>query len=186
MSQARTNFIFILSLATALLCAGTVVFFVHIIRNKNEHSSDVLATLEEKVQEKSDVSVVHKKIAEVQAVDDMVNSHFVDPNKINAFVDYLGAFGTNTNTQIAVKDIKLAPKDKNSIITSISIIGAFADVEKSITLLENDTYQIHITTISLGENAPTPQATVPVAKAAVLPASLPVWEADISFTVLSS
>jgi hypothetical protein len=190
MSQARTNLIFLLSLATALLCLGTVFFFLHVISDKNEHSSDVLATLENKIEQKNDVSLVHKQVAEIQADDDMVTSHFVDPTKINAFVDYLGAFGTNTNTQIAVKDIKLAPKDKNSIITSISIVGAFSDVEKSITLLENDTYQIHITNLTLGENAPAATPPVPTtlkSKGAVPPpVSLPIWEADISFSVLSS
>ncbi len=187
MNQTRSNFIFILSVATALLCAGTVFFFVHVIRNKNEHSSDALATLEEKIEEKSDISTVHKKTAQIQATQQMVTSHFVDPNKINAFVDYLGVFGTNTNTQVTVKDIKLAPKDKNSIITSIAITGAFGDVEKAIALLENDTYQIHITSITFGQNTMTPTAPVPTVKGAVPPPpSLPGWEADISFTVLSS
>ncbi len=187
MHQTRANLIFLISFVTALFCAGTVLFFIHVIRNKNEHSSAVLATLENKIEEKNNIGIVHKEIAGIKAVDDMASSHLVNPDKINAFVDYLGAFGVNTDTQVTVKDIKLAPKDKNSIITSIFIVGTFANVEKTIALLENDTYQIHITNLSLGENIPLPQALASSPKSALSsPSVLPAWQADVSFTVLSS
>jgi hypothetical protein len=184
MDQTRANLIFILSLATAVLCIGTCAFFLHIIKDKNEHSSSVLWILADKIQEQSDTNVTQEKSAQVQAIDQAVDSHLVDPDKINTFVDYLEAFGTNTNTAVVVNDIRLAPKDKNSIQTAISIVGTFADVERTIALLENDTYQIHITAASFVENPPQPIAPAPRGK--TLPPEPLTWHADVSFTVLSS
>lgn len=178
MQKIRTFFTFGVSLATALLCVGAVVFFLHVIKNKNEHSSNALSVLQQKIAQKDDSTVIKKKVTEVVSLHDSIASHVVSVAAINTFVDYLEAFGTSTNTTASVRDIKLNPKDKNSILGTLTITGAFPDVEKAIGLLENDRYQMHITSLSLVKDTPTQsQGTTN---------QLPTWHADISFNVLSS
>jgi hypothetical protein len=184
MQKARTLFIFGLSALTALLCIGSVFFFLHVIKNKNEHSSNAIASLQQKIAQKNSSTIVKKKIDEVQAEHDSVAGHIVDMNTVNTFVDYLEAFGANANTVVSVRDVKLAPKDKNGILASISISGTFANVEKAIGLFENDQYQIHILSLSFTKD--TPPVIVTKAGDPVPPPQIPTWHADISLSVLSS
>lgn len=178
MQKTRTFFIFGLSLATALLCVGAVIFFLHVIKNKNEHSSHAIVSLQQKIAQKDDSTVIKKKIMQVTSLHDSIAVHVVDVAAINTFIDYLEAFGVHTNTTVSVRDIKLNPKDKNAVLGTLTITGAFPDVEKAIGLLENDRYQMHITSLSLIQD--------PQSQAQGGTNQIPTWHADISFSVVSS
>jgi hypothetical protein len=166
MKWKHTLFVCSLSALTAVVSFAALFFLFHVIKNKNEHTSAVLSTLDEKITEKENADVFAKKIADIEATDTALSSHFVDSKKISTFVDYLENYGTQTNTEVTVTDISISDKDKNTIAVKLSIIGEFKDVLQTIALLENDQYQIHITSSFVNRQIST---VVPVPGAPVKP-----------------
>lgn len=184
MRKNHTNLILIFSIICTLLCVGAFAFFFRVIRNKNQHSSNVLATLQSKISEKDNANLLDKKIAGMKIVADTIGGHFVDPATINKFVDYLEAFGTSTKTELLVKDVQVLSDNANTIAVKVSIRGSFTDVVQTIALLENNAYVIHITSVYLNKDIPIEVPTVP-GKSPPAPAPT-LWQADVSFTVLNS
>ena len=105
MKRNHTNIIFILSIIATISVVCLFVFFLKVIRNKNEHVSAVLITLAEKMREKENVIMFSEKSAEIQATRDSVNGRFVDPDKIDTFVGYLEDLNKNIGGEISVKSI---------------------------------------------------------------------------------
>ena len=160
------TFSFIIAISSILL----FIYFMRVIKNKNEHISVVTATLAEKEKEKQDSITFAKKIAEIKTYQDSINGHFVDTKKIDMFVDYLEKVGTTLNSKISTKGIEMSTKNDGMISVKISITGSFSEVMKTISYLENIPYEINVTQIFFSKN------TTPAA---------PAWQADVSFDILS-
>lgn len=179
MKNKRTTGLLILSIFTTVVVVGSFVFFLRIIKNKNEHTSVVIATLEEKMRQKENAAVFAEKNEEIKSLENFISSHFVDSNKIDEFVSYLENLGSITNAEVSVKGIDV-PKDTTGMINfELSIVGAFHEVSETITLLENIPYQVDIIKVYLNKNLKqnTEEETIPSASS--------TWQADIAFNILS-
>lgn len=185
MKKNSTIPILIFSILATILVICLFIFFLKVIKNKNQHTSVVLLTLEEKIKEKEDAIIFARKIAEIKSLQDSINNHFIDSNKIDTFVGYLEEIGFNLGSEVLVNNIEIPPKTKNIISFNLSIIGTFQEVMKTITFLENIPYQISITQVYLNKDI-IQSAKVDVKdvkKEKVL--EIPTWQADVSFNILS-
>jgi len=174
--------LFIFSIIATVLAVLLFIFFLKVIKNKNEHTGAVLATLSEKMKEKENTIIFAEKVAETKKIQDSVNSYFIDPNKVDIFVDYLEGIGSNFNSTVSVTNIEVPPKSKNTISVRLSVNGKFEDVMKTVSYLENIPYQIEVTELSVNKNvgAQTQSgSTPPVAQDNL------GWEADVYFNILS-
>ncbi len=175
----KTTITFSISIITAFIALGAFFFFINIIKNKNEHSSAVLTILDSKLAKKENADLLQKKVSELDTTRKTIDSYFIDPANIDSFVSSLEDLGTEAGANISVKDVEIATTQKNSILVKLSATGSFDNVMKAVLLVENAPYQLHITQISLNSNV---SPTDPTAKKK--PAS--TWQADVSFTVLST
>lgn len=185
MKKNYTTLIFIFSILISILAICLFIFFLKVIRNKNEHASVVLTTLEEKMKEKENAIMFSKKVAETKSLQDSINSHFVDPNKMDIFVSYLEEIGSSLGSLVVVNSIEIPPKTQNIISFQLSISGTFQKVMETVTFLENIPYQISITQVYLNKDIiQTTQGDVKTITPVKI-TSLPTWQADVSFNVIS-
>lgn len=185
MKKNKTILIFIFSILVAILVVCSLVFFLKVIKNKNQHVSVVFATLEEKIKEKEEAMMFEEKMTEIKSIQNSINSHFVNPNKIDVFVDYLEGIGLDIGSDMSVESIEIPPKTKNIISFKLSIIGTFQEVMRTIVLLENIPYQVNVGRIYL--NKEIEPGINEEAKGSNLKkvSGVSTWQADVYFNILS-
>jgi hypothetical protein len=185
MKKNRTILILISSVLTTILAIGLFIFFLEVIKNKNEHASAVLTTLEDKMKEKEDAMAFAGKITEIKSLQDYINSHFLDSNKVDTFVDYLEGIGSNLGSLVSVKSIEISSKTENIISVKLLVSGTFQEVMETIAYLENIPYQVNITQVYLNKNSDqTAQGNVKAVEQSKI-SSASTWQADVSFDILS-
>lgn len=187
MQKNSTIFMLSLTILAVLFASGIFVFMFKVIQNKNEHTSKVLMTLEDKMAEKENMSVVNQRLTEVETTSKTVNSYFVDSKQIDLFVAYLEKIGADTSTDLAVKDVSVSTTEKGSLSLKLSVKGTFSNIMQVVSLLENSPYQINITQTYLNKELVDNAPAVTPNKNPKLPVAPPpiLWRADISFSVLS-
>jgi hypothetical protein len=176
MKKNSTTFILIISIIVTIASVSLFVFFLKIIKNKNQHTSTTLITLQDKLQEKEDSIINASKISEIKLIQESMNNYFVDSDKIDVFVDYLEEIGSGFSSKVSVKSIEASQKTKDIISIKLSITGSFGAVMRTISFLENIPYQINITQIYFNKNEKQDRTKT---------SSLPAWQADVSFNILS-
>ncbi|MFA6515135.1 MAG: hypothetical protein WCT42_02630 [Candidatus Paceibacterota bacterium] len=191
MKKTHTIFKLIFSIFVTILTVFLFVFFLKIIKNKDQHISVVLTTLQKKIGEKENAAKFAEKVTEIKSLQDSVNSLFVDPNKIDTFVDYLEEIGSNLGSKVIVQGIEMPPKTKNIIAIKISITGTFQEVMRTVSFVENIPYQVNITQVYLNKDIKQIRGgdviEVTGNKEVKQPKVLEVskWQADVSFNILS-
>lgn len=188
MKKNHTTLILIFSIIATLLTVCLFVFFLKVIKNKNQHTSVALTTLENKIKEKENAALFAEKITEIKSIQDSVNNHFVDPDKIDTFVGYLEDLGTSVGSRVMVENIEVPPKTNNLILIKLSIDGTFQSVIKTINLLENIPYQTNINQVYL--NKEIKQSVVKLDEKGQIIKDLtvkdiPTWQASVSFNIVS-
>ncbi len=183
MLKNRTNLILILSIILTLASVGTLIFIFKIIENKNQHTSKVIITLAEKIEKKENIDTLQKKIREIDGTKQLIDSYFVDPSKIDSFIDYLEKIGAGVGTDVKVEGFDATSQAKNILSVRLSIKGSFNNVIRTIMLLENAPYQITITKTNL--NIENKTVTVDD-QGNTKEISGTRWKANISFSVLMS
>lgn len=173
MKKNRTNIIFIISILITLITIFLFIFFLRIIKNKNQHISAASVILAEKILEKEKSTLISEKMAEIKSTKDSINSYFVDPDKIDIFVSYLEKLGVELGSSISVNGVNVPVKTKNIISFEIAVTGTFKSIINTIALLENIPYQIDITQVYLNKRAINNRTKTSS------------WQADISFNILS-
>ncbi len=173
MSKNNTKIIFFSSIITVLLSVGAFVFIFKIIANKNEHTSAVIATLNQKIINKENNSALANKITEIENTKKIIDSYFVDTNHIDTFIEYLEGLGSGFGVVTKVKNFEVLQNDKSILAVDLSSDGSFADVMRIIKLIENSPYQTRIKRVSLTK-APDTQTEVSL------------WQVNISFNILTS
>lgn len=184
MKRKNTISILILSIITTILTIVLFIYFIRVIKNKNEHISAVQTTLEEKEKAKANIIIFADKITEIKSFQDSIDNYFVDPNKIDTFVSYLEEIGPNNGSEVVVKSIEIPTKTKNLISIRLLINGNFQQVMETINLLENIPYQINITQIYLNKDIEQ-QTTTESVNPIINTPKIPTWQADIAFNILS-
>lgn len=170
MKKNRTILIFIISIITTVLAICVFIFFLKVIKNKNQHTSVVLSTLSDKLKEKENATMFATKIQEIKSLQNSINERFVKTDKIDTFVEYLEEIGKSFGTEVSVEKIEVPPTKKNLIAIQISIIGTFSNVIKTMSFIENIPYQVNVTELYLNQNTDK---------------EIQTWQADMSFNVVS-
>jgi hypothetical protein len=186
MKNNQTTYTLIFSIFVGILAICLFVFFLRVIKNKNIHTSAVLSTLENKMQDKEDALKFSEKIAEIKTLEDSMNSRFLDPEKIDTFVNYLEKIGQDIGSILLVNNIEIPTKIKNKILFRVSIEGKFGEVIRTITLLENIPYQINITQVYINKNMKKQIQKEDENGKLIMIEEEPKWQADVFFSILSS
>lgn len=188
MNKNRTTFILGLSITVMIFSLGALVFLFKIIINKNQHTSATLVALANKMERKKNIDSLTKKNSEVELTQQTVNRYFVDSTKIDSFIDYLEKLGASASTEVKVQnfDIPTAKNQSNkTLMVTISSKGTFTNVMRTIELLENAPYKIHITKTTF--NLQPKVTTIDEKTGKPIPdSSTPIWQALISFSILIS
>ena len=182
MNNKKSFTILILSIIALILALCIFVFIFKVIENKNTHTTSVLTVIEEKIKEKENMASLEKEFDKIQDINTTINKYLLDPNQIDIFVPFLEKFGTDANTEVSVKSVGVIPKEKNKILVKISIVGTFTNVMKTISLLENSSYQIDILDTYLNK---TLQESVSSNKTKTVSKD-PVWQGSVSFSIITS
>lgn len=185
MKKNHTIPVLIFSAIVMILAFSLFIFFLRVIENKNEHTVAVLTTLQEKLKEKEDSILFAGKVAELKSTQESINNYFVDPNKIDTFVSYLEGIGGDLDSTVSVKSIEIPAKTKNLISIKVSISGTFQNVMNTITFLENIPHQINITQIYLNEDRKEIVQDDFKVTTKTKDRKMPIWQADVSFNILS-
>ena len=152
MKKNRTIIMLIISLIIAIIVICLFSFFMKVIKNKNEHISAISSTLGDKMWEKENLEMFTERIGEIKSIQSSVNDHFLNPNEVDKFVSYLEELGQKIGSEIIVENVEVAPKIKNTINFTVSIIGTFDEVIRTVSLLENIPYQVNITQLYLNKD----------------------------------
>jgi len=180
MKNKRTTIFLIFSVLVTLIVVAAFAFFLRVIKNKNEHASVVIATLEDKMRQKENTELFAEKFEEIKSLENDIMSHFVDPNKIDEFVSYLEDLGEITGASISVEGIDVPEDNKGMIDFKLSIEGSFQAVSRTITLLENIPYQVNVNQVYLNKDIEQIKDGNEIKIS-----STSTWQADVSFSILS-
>jgi hypothetical protein len=183
MYKNRTNLKLILSVLIMLLSFATLVFFWKIIENKNVHTSKVLATLEDKIVKKSDASDLTKKVSEIDQLKVETKKHFVDSKSIDSFIGYLESLGADANTEVKVEGFDPMSTTKDHLTVRLSAKGTFSNIMRTIMLLENSPYQVHIKKTYINKGSPAVSLDE---KGNAKYTQTNTWQLDVTFSVLMS
>ncbi len=183
MNKTKTIFILILSTTTLILSIGIFVFFFKIIKNKNIHTSVVISTIEEKIINNDNKEAILNKYNEIEDEHEIINGHFVDATNIDVFVEYLEKLGSEKNINTTVNSVELSKKEKNMILVKISLEGDVKNIMQVVSLIENSPYQIRIDSFYLNKQIETKIEAVNEQTKNIN--NVPLWQADVSFNVLS-
>jgi hypothetical protein len=183
MNKNRTKILFALSIVTMMLACTTLVFFLRVIKNKNEHTSALTLTLADKMAEKQSTEDTKKKTGEVETTRALVESYFVNSSESDAFINYLEGLGTTAGSEVTVDSLDIAPASKNILLVQISGSGTFSSLMRTLELLENSPYKIHVMRTYFNQQSivdTTGDAKAPKKTAG------PTWKSEIGFSVLLS
>jgi len=179
MKKSYTIIKLILSILVTLLVVALFVFFLKVIKNKNQTISASMAVLQGKIKEKEDSVNFSEKILEIKEIQISINDYFINADKIDTFVDYLEGLGSQLGSKVLVKNIELLKEIENTIAIKLSIIGTFEQVSKTIILLENIPYQVNITQVYFNNNIKEEKNE----EDKIIKTT--EWQADVSFNILS-
>ena len=177
MKTKNTNIILIISFIVFLCTLATFVYFLNVIKNKNRHTSAVLSAVDQKVSEIENRGAVFKKMEELNEINKKIGDYFVNPSRVDVFVEYLENLGTDNKVNLVVKSVEIPKKEKNKIIVSIDMGGSFQNIMKIIALLESAPYNIEINSAFLNKNNINETSKDGEVKTE--------WQSNISFSVLT-
>lgn len=180
MNKKKTIFKLLLSIFTCLLIIVFFIFFLKIIKNKNQNTSMSLINLEEKINQKERSIMFSEKSSEIKDLQNSINNYFVETKKIDKFVNYLEDIGSGVGSEIIVKEILASEKTEGIIEFQVLIKGNFDQVTKTVLFLENIPYQIEIMRVYY--NKDLKREIENDKKDLVAPT---IWQADVSFNILS-
>ncbi|MFA7192191.1 MAG: hypothetical protein WC089_02755 [Candidatus Paceibacterota bacterium] len=152
MKKSKTTILFIISSILLILSVGFFAFLFTVIMNKNIHTSAMQATLDEKIMQKQQGSILSKNIKE--AVDDnkIVDSYFINPDSIDDFVSGLEKDSNSLGNKTSVSSVDFSKEDKRVINIGLSIEGSFVSVFKSIKMVESIPYIVNIKSLNINTN----------------------------------
>jgi hypothetical protein len=182
MSKKYTKIILIVSIFITIIVVGLFVFFFDVIKNKNEHTSKVILTLVEKIEDRENREILIGKVAELESINETIDEYFVDPKTIDTFVDYLEKLGIQNDTELVIENVEAVPKKKNEISVKVSIKGDFDHVMRVVYLLENIPYYVNLNQAYVNKEVKTTSVETEEGEKEEVST---FWQADVSFNVLN-
>jgi hypothetical protein len=186
MKKNSTNIILAFSFLMLIILIGVFVYVFSVIRNKNIHTSSVVAALDQRILENNNIGVFDKKMSDLKNTNDLMGSFIVDKSNIDKFVEYLENLGTSNDVDLAVKSVDTPKNEKNKILVNLSMVGDFSNIMKVIALLESSQYSVTMSSSYVSKDTPDVEggSVTPKTDSPNVIKKIP-WNADISFTVLS-
>lgn len=183
MKNSKQTILFTISLVTLLAAVSLFVFFLHVIKNKNNHTSAVLTTLENNLLRKQNIDTITKKVNEVERTRDTINSYFVNTKEIDSFVNYLESLGNSSMAELRVERFESIPNVPNTLSVRVSINGQFSNVIRTFKLLENSPYKISINNFNMNHITETVTETINGKEFTKDKFS---WQSTVTFNILTS
>ena len=152
MKKSSTFIILCCSLIVFLLSLSGTIFFVKKIADKNAHTSLVNATLEAKLKEKENRTLLEKKVTEAKAVHNEISLYFIEADTIDTFLNEVESLGRDTETNVKVENVTVLSESANTLSVKVHTKGQFSNSIKMLSLLENLPYNIHITSVYLNQD----------------------------------
>ena len=188
MTKHRTIFTLAISILTMILSIGALTFFYKVIENKNKHTEAVTNTLHEKTAAKANSVALEEESKNVEGIHKTINSYFLDPAKIDTFVNYLEGLGTNAGAEVKVENFDTS--SKKNLIVRITTKGTFSNVMRVLLLVENAPYKTHIISTTFNRSnieAPAVVATDKATSTPITPTkSSEQWAGNITFSIALS
>ena len=181
MKRIKINLILIISIICLILFIGIFIYFLNVIKNKNEHTSVVISTLNGKIKDKENINILQKKINELEETNKKIGSYIADTSSIDTFVGSLEKIGVDNNVSLTVNGVDIPKNTKNIISVRLSIKGEFPKIMNTIANLENSPYYMNI--ISSYINKEIKESTN--ATNSLIDSNDNLWQADLIFSVLS-
>jgi hypothetical protein len=180
MKKAHTFFLLLTSIITASVCAGAFLFLLHVIEHKNEHTLSVRSSLENKELEKNTPDQFKQEVATLEKARSDIRPHMVDIQNLDIFTDHLKELGHQAGATAVISSVTVSPYD-NTVTTKVSLEGKLDTLSQAVSLLENDQYQMRVTTMYVNKELDDPEAPVVKTKSASEPQK---WHMDISVVAL--
>lgn len=189
MKKSNTNLILIFSIILFILVTSFFVYFLKIIKDKNNHISNVVMILEKKIIDKENINILKEKMEELLEINKKIDSYILDTSKVYIFVEYLENIGVDNNVDLVVNSVEVSKNEKNRILTSLNIIGSFSDVIKVIGIIENSSYNITMNSSYINKEIISPsnkEESLSIStnnEASILEKYS--WQVNLKFSVLS-
>ncbi len=144
MPLKKTYTIFFITLLFALMAMFVFFYIFRIIKNKNDHSSSVQASIQSIVDQKNNISTLQRTVAETKEKEAKLSSYLVRSNSLNDFIAFLEGEGSSLSIPVEVLSVSASPDKTNKINVELKSTGSFEKVMRLLALIENAPYQIHI------------------------------------------
>lgn len=144
MPLKRTYIIFFTSLIAAIVAILVFFYIFNLIKNKNDNSSKMLSEIQQKNDQKDNISTLQKTVNDVKEKEAHLSSYLVHSNLLNQFISFLENEGASVNVPVEVVSVSTPTDIKNSIQVEIKGKGSFEHVMRLLSLIENAPYQIKI------------------------------------------
>ncbi len=181
MKKIKINSILIISIILFIIFSALFFYFLNIIKNKNEHTSVVIATLNKKIKDKDNIDNLQKKIDELNDTNKKINGYIVNTSSVDTFVEYLEKIGFDNKVDLTVGGVDIPKKEKNKISVRLSIKGDFPNIMNTIANLENSEYYTSISSSYI--NKEIKESTSPTNISTDSDKDL--WRVDLTFSALS-
>lgn len=185
MKKSKINLILVISSVLFVLLLGALIYFVNIIKNKNEHTSVVVSTLNKKIKDKENINDLQKKIGEFEDINKKIDGYIVNTASVDTFVESLEKIGLNNNVDLTVNGVDIPKNEKNKITVRLSIKGDFSKVMNTIANLENSPYYMNVLSSYINKEIKERSEIAPGPAGASIDLKNELWRADLTFSVLS-
>lgn len=184
MKKSKINLILISSSILFVVFLCVLIYFINIIKNKNEHTSVVVATLNKKIKDKENINDLQKKIGEFESINKKIDSYIVNTASVDTFVESLEKIGLNNSVDLTVNGVDIPKNEKNKISVRLSIKGDFPKVMNTIANLENSPYYMNVLSSYINKEIEE-TSEIPGSINSQVNIKNDLWRADLTFSVLS-
>lgn len=164
---------------TFLIAAWTMLFFG--MKAKNEHTSELSNTLEEKQAAQNSEISIQKILDDTASKRDELDSYLVRKDTIVAFLSGIEGIGAFTNTKVHVNAVDESKPDESAIpMIHVNIVadGSWSGVYSVLLALESLPNKSMVTTVALHQGGGTDASGKPAGKGS--------WEGIFDLSVVGT
>lgn len=185
MPLKKTYIIFFITLASALMATLVFFYIFRIIKNKNDHSSNLLSSIQSITDQKNNISTLQKTVAETKEKEAKLSTYLVHSNSLNDFIGFLEGEGSALSMPVEVLSVNATSGGANKINVEIKGTGSFENTMRLLALIENAPYQIHIEHTYINKVAGAAETSSNATGTVSQKTSNSNFEINISFNVVS-
>jgi hypothetical protein len=152
----RTLLIHVVIAAVVLIAVtGAYAFWFNTVQQQSNHARVLAGEVENKQQDQSRIAQAQAQAASLTQDEASISSHFVAPADIVPFLEALQKAGTFYGSTVSVVSVSADPATaRGKLNLSLSIIGPFAAVSRTLGSLEYSTYDMTLTSLTFDTPGP--------------------------------